>query len=323
MKQKVSLMLLILLSIPSITHAYSDYIIASGENIGITVKTNGVLVVGTYTVGNELIIADSGLHIGDLITKVENQKVSTSDELLKKINSDECNNLNITYTRNNKEYNTKLRLKKENNICKTGLYVKDSITGVGTLTFIDPNTKIYGALGHEVIESQTGKIVESNDGTIFESTVTNIEKSRNGEPGEKNAIYDQNKIYGSIKENTIKGIFGNYTKEFDKNKLYKVAKPDEIYLGKAVIKTVIKDNIIKEYSINIQKVDNNDITKNLIFEITDESLINETGGIVQGMSGSPIIQDDKIIGAVTHVFVNNPKKGYGIFITNMLEEAEN
>ena len=94
-------------------------------------------------------------------------------------------------------------------------------------------------------------------------------------------------------------------------------------MGKAVIKTVIKDNIIKEYSINIQKVDNNDITKNLIFEITDESLINETGGIVQGMSGSPIIQDDKIIGAVTHVFVNNPKKGYGIFITNMLEEAEN
>ena len=245
MKQKVSLMLLILLSIPSITHAYSDYIIASGENIGITVKTNGVLVVGTYTVGNELIIADSGLHIGDLITKVENQKVSTSDELLKKINSDECNNLNITYTKNSKEYNTKLRLKKENNICKTGLYVKDSITGIGTLTFIDPNTKIYGALGHEVIESQTGKIVESNDGTIFESTVTNIEKSRNGEPGEKNAIYDQNKIYGSIKENTIKGIFGNYTKEFDKNKLYKVAKPDEIYLGKAVIKTVIKDNIIK------------------------------------------------------------------------------
>ena len=198
MKQKVSLMLLILLSIPSITHAYSDYIIASGENIGITVKTNGVLVVGTYTVGNELIIADSGLHIGDLITKVENQKISTSDELLKKINSDECNNLNITYTRNSKEYNTKLRLKKENNICKTGLYVKDSITGIGTLTFIDPNTKIYGALGHEIIESQTGKIVESNDGTIFESTVTNIEKSRNGEPGEKNAIYDQNKIYGSI-----------------------------------------------------------------------------------------------------------------------------
>ena len=113
MKQKVSLMLLILLSIPSITHAYSDYIIASGENIGITVKTNGVLVVGTYTVGNELIIADSGLHIGDLITKVENQKVSTSDELLKKINSDECNNLNITYTRNNKEVYKKEKEEKE------------------------------------------------------------------------------------------------------------------------------------------------------------------------------------------------------------------
>lgn len=146
--KKSFLMLLLLFSIPQIVNAYSDYIIASGENIGITVKSEGVIIVGTYKVEDELIIAKSNLQIGDIITKVENKKINTAEELLNSINKDTCDNIDITYKRQNHEYQTKLILKKENNICKTGLYVKDSITGIGTLTYIDPNTKLYGALGH-------------------------------------------------------------------------------------------------------------------------------------------------------------------------------
>ena len=210
------------------------------------------------------------------------------------------------------------------NVVKTGLYVKDMVSGIGTLTFIDPETKLYGALGHEVVESNSRVLVDVKDGKIFNSTVNGIDKSIRGEPGAKNATIDSNNIYGNIKKNTISGIFGNYTKEIDKSKLYRVGKYNDIKTGNAKIITVLEGNIKKEYNINIIKVNNNkNDNKNILFEITDEELIKKTGGIVQGMSGSPIIQGDNIIGAVTNVVVNNPLRGYGILITSMLEEAEN
>ena len=235
------------------------------------------------------------------------------------------NNIKITYMRNNTTQNTNLKLIKDNNnTYKTGIYVKDSITGIGTLTFIDPQTKLYGALGHEILEKSTGQKVEVKDGKIYESTVTGITKSTNGSPGEKNARYDSNKIFGKIKENTKSGIFGNYTSELPNKKLYKVAQKKDIKLGKANILTVLKDSTVGSYEIEILQISKEDQKiKNILFEIIDPNLLNETGGIVQGMSGSPIIQGNYIIGAVTHVVVDNPKEGYGIFITNMLEEAEN
>ena len=215
-------------------------------------------------------------------------------------------------------------VKDTNDVYKTGLYVKDSINGVGTLTFIDPNTKLYGALGHEIIEKTTGQKLEIKDGKIYNSTVTSITRSSDGNPGEKNAKYDTTEIYGNVTENTSSGIFGEYSDAIPDKKLYKVASSSDIKLGEAKILTVINEEEVEEFTINILNVAIDErTTKNILFEVTDKTLLEKTGGIVQGMSGSPIVQGDAIIGAVTHVVVDDPTKGYGIFITTMLEEAEN
>lgn len=324
-KNKIFL-LLILFIIPTITLAYSDYIIAGGENIGIELNSNGIIIVGTYNIDNINPAKDAGLQIGDRIIKVNGQNVDNISSMLNILeNSINKDDLTITYMRGNKESTTTTKLVKSNdNTYKTGLYVKDSITGIGTLTFIDPNTSLFGALGHEIIEKNTGQKLEIKGGKIYNSTVTGIFKSSSGNPGEKNARYNSNITYGDIKKNTTKGIFGTYTDNIPDKKLYKVANYDEIEVGNASIFTVVDDNNIREFTINILKVNKNDnVTKNILFEVTDEELLKTSGGIVQGMSGSPIIQNNNIIGAVTHVVIDDPRKGYGIFITKMLEEAEN
>ena len=303
--------------------AYSDYIIAGGENIGIEIKSKGVMIVGLYEVNGKYLASEAGLKIGDIITQVNNKKVETIDDLTKII-SESNEKIDLKFKRNNKEDSTVLSLiKDDNNVYKTGLYVKDTVKGIGTLTYIDPNTKLFGALGHEIIEKSTGKILEIKDGKIYNSTVTNIEPSSDGNPGEKNAIIENSPI-GDIKENTNKGVFGEYKEKIPEKQQYKVAQTKDIKTGPAKILTVLNDQEVKEYEIEILKTfDSKEKIKNLLFEITDKELLETTGGIVQGMSGSPIIQDEYIIGAVTHVVVDSPTKGYGIFITNMLEEAEN
>ena len=321
-KKATLLILLTLISIPTNIIAYSEYIIAGGQNIGIEVKSKGVLVVGTYEVNGENIAHNSGIKTGDIIVSIDDEKVATIEDLTMKINSSD-GEIKVGYIRNNDVKYTDLKLIKDGYTYKTGIYVKDSITGIGTLTYIDPNTKIFGALGHEIIEKNTGKILESNNGTIFDSEVINIEPSTNGIAGEKNARYYIDKVNGNIFENTTQGIFGKYLSTIDENKLYKVANFDEIKKGPAQILTVLNGTEVKEYSIEITKLTAGQKVKNITFNITDQTLLEKTGGIVQGMSGSPIIQDDKIIGAVTHVVLDDPTKGYGIFIRNMLEEAEN
>ncbi len=313
-----------LLIIPNYALAYSDYIVAGGENIGIELNSKGVIIVGTYEVNGINPAKEANLRAGDKIIKINNKDVINIEEMLKVIeNSNNKSNIKITYLRGNKTNDTSLKLSKSNdNIYKTGLYVKDSISGVGTLTFIDPNTKLFGALGHEIIEKNTGQKLEIKDGKIYSSTVTGITRSDIGKPGEKAARYDSSDIFGNVKENTTSGIFGNYTSTIPNKKLYKVAKEDEVKTGNATIFTVIDGNTIESFAINILRINKN-TTKNILFEITDSRLLRNTGGIVQGMSGSPIIQDNFIVGAVTHVVVDDPTKGYGIFITTMLEEAEN
>lgn len=320
------LILLLLLSIPNITLAYSDYIIASGQNIGIELKSSGIIIVGTYDVNGNNPAIRAGLQTGDKITKINNRGVSSIEEMQNYIQSlDDKSKISVTYLRGTKENNTTLSLNKdENNVYKTGLYVKDSITGVGTLTFIDPNSKLFGALGHEIIEKNTRAKLEIKDGKIYSSTVTGITKSDIGNPGEKNARYDSSKTFGNVFENTTNGIFGNYTGNVSYEKLYKVGSLNEAKVGDATILTVIEGNDVEEFEINILRInEDNNVVKNILFEITDERLLTATGGIVQGMSGSPIIQGDNIIGAVTHVVVDDPTKGYGISIIKMLEEAEN
>ena len=324
-KKSIFLLLLFLSISPNIALAYSDKIIAGGQNIGISLNSNGVLIVGTYEVNNTSPAKEANLKTGDIIEKINGNKISSIEDMANEINKNKDETLKITYIRDHKEKQTTLNLyKDENGIYKTGLYVKDSVTGIGTLTFIDPATKKFGALGHEIQEQTTGEIFEIKDGTIFTSKVTGILPSTDGSPGEKKAEYDKSNVTGNVDENTIKGIFGNYTANIKNTKTYNVAKPDEIKKGKAQILTVLNNNDIQNYDINIIQINKEDKeTKNFVFEITDKNLLDKTGGIIQGMSGSPIIQGDNIIGAVTHVVVNDPQKGYGIFITNMLEEAEN
>ena len=327
LKNKLLVLLtLSFLIIPKITLAYSDYIIAGGENIGIELNSSGVIIVGTYEVEGNNPAKKANLKNGDKIIKINNQEVTNIENMLEAIeNADNKENITITYQRGNEENTTVLELKKDkDNVYKTGFYVKDSITGVGTLTYIDPNTKLFGALGHEIIEKTTGQKLEIKDGKIYSSEVTGVTRSTLGKPGEKSAKYDSNDVFGSVFENTTHGIFGNYTDDIPNKKLYAVGTAEDIKTGEATILTVVDGNTVEEFNINILKVNSNEnVTKNILFEVTDENLLKTTGGIIQGMSGSPIIQNEHIIGAVTHVVVDDPTKGYGILITTMLEEAEN
>ena len=273
-KTFLSILLTILL-IPSFVFAYSDYIVVGGENIGIELKADGVMVVGFYKVNNEYIASQAGLEIGDMITAINNQEVNSIYDLTNKIKTSD-GNITIEIQRDNTTKTIDLQLIKDaNNNYKTGIYVKDSVTGIGTLTYIDPNTKLFGALGHEITDSRTGKMLVISGGSIYESKVTDIEPSSNGVPGEKNAQINLEGTQGTIYENTIKGIFGTYTDEIDNSKLYKVAKPEDIKEGKAEILTVLNDDIIEKYEIEITNISTNQETKNISFKITDEALLED------------------------------------------------
>ena len=323
MKKLTFSLLFLYLFFPIIVFAYSDYLMASGKNIGIELKSDHVIIVGSYMVNNHNVLEESDLILGDKILKINNNDITSVVNLQNTINKLDNNKITITYERNGKEYNTDINLYKENNEYKTGLYVRDTIRGVATLTYIDQENKTFGALGHEIVEKSTKSKFEADSGTIFYSSVTGVTKSTPGNPGEKMARSDSQNTYGNVIENTTSGIFGNYTSTLPKSKLYKVAKPNEINLGRAQILTVIDGDKVESFDINIIKINTNSNTKNILFEVTDKNLLDKTGGIVQGMSGSPIVQGDNIVGAVNFVIVDKTNKGYGIFITNMLEEAEN
>ena len=313
------ILLLFLLIIPINVFAYSKYVIPGGETIGIEVNSKGILIVAFYKVNNHFIAKEAGFEVGDRIIKVDSIEVNNINEMLDIIKETNKKNINFIVERNNTNLELKLPLTKENGIIKTGLYVKDKINGIGTITYIDPETKIYGSLGHEIVESKTLSRFEIKDGNIYEASVQSIIKSKRGVAGEKNAITNKNNLYGTVKENEITGIYGTYTKDINKD-LIEIS--DTITTGEAYIKTVIKDDIVEDFKINILQIDKKSKTKNILFEIIDKKLLKETGGIIQGMSGSPIIQNNKLVGAVNYVIVNDTSKGYGIFITTMLEEGD-
>ena len=323
LKNKLLLLILLITMIPINTLAYSNYVIASGETIGIEVNSKGVLVVGFYEVDNTYLAKDAGFEVGDKITQVNNESVDSISSMVDALEKQTTNEIEFTISRNKEEKTISMALQEdENKVLKTGLYVKDQINGIGTLTYIDPETKRFGALGHEIIETTTAQKFEIKDGKIFNATVSNIEKSRNGTAGEKNATYDKTTTAGKIDNNDITGIYGTYQEEIANMETMEVGTKEEIKEGPATIKTVIEENKTEEFNINIIGIDTTSKTKNILFEIIDKDLLNKTGGVVQGMSGSPIIQNDKIIGAVNYVIVNDTKKGYGIFITTMLEEGD-
>jgi len=307
---------------PVLVFAYSNQVVLGGENIGIHIDTPGVMVIGFYKVNGSFLKGTPEIQVGDLITKVNNTDISKIEDLTNTIEKEIKNNkVTLTVIRNGNTVEIQMDLDLVDGVYKTGLYVKDGITGIGTLSYIDPETKVYGALGHEILESTSSRIVEVKTGRIFESTVTSIRKSSNGDAGEKNAEFNYNHVYGDVKENTNHGIFGIY-KEKIETTLIPVGTKEDIKIGSAKIYTVLKGNTKKEYEIEITNINEYSDIKNLTFKITDQELLKETGGIVQGMSGSPIVQNGKIIGAVTHVIVDNPVTGYGIFITTMLENGD-
>lgn len=320
----IKILLTILLIIPLYTLAYSQEVIPGGETIGIEVNSKGVLVVGFYEVDNEFIAKNAGFKIGDVITKINDTKVESIDSMVEIINNSNSNTINFKVLRNSKEKEITLNIKfGSDEVLKTGLYVKDKINGVGTLSYIDPTTRIFGSLGHEILESNTASKFEIKDGKIYEAIVSGVVKSKVGSAGEKNASYNQEEVYGNIEENDTTGIYGTYTEDIDTTNTIEIGEKNTVTTGEATIRTVIKDNTVEEFEINILKINTDSKTKNILFEITDKELLEATGGIVQGMSGSPIIQNNKLIGAVNYVIVNDPTKGYGIFITTMLEEGEN
>ena len=302
--------------------AYSDKIIVGGENIGIHIDSKGVMVIGFYKVNGTTNKAN--LEVGDIIIKVNDIDISSIEEPTNAIDEQiKDDQITLTYTRNENTNETTLKLDQVDGVYKTGLYVKDGITGIGTLTYIDPGTKIFGTLGHEIVESNSNKRVEVKTGTIFSSKVTGITKSENGLAGEKNAKFNQSEIYGTIDKNTIAGIYGSYDEEdIPEKDLYEILQKNEVKIGPAKILTVLENDTIEEFEINITKINESNSIKNIAFEITDKRLLEKTGGVVQGMSGSPIIQNGKVAGAVTHVILDNVTTGYGIFIVTMLEEGE-
>ena len=223
--------------------------------------------------------------------------------------------------RNNKNIFIDYNVYLDNNVIATGLYVKDRINGIGTLSYIDPETKIFASLGHEILEGSNMSKFRLYNGNIYKADINSINKSNNNNIGEIHASIT-NKEIGSIDKNEINGIYGKFSDSIDSSNLVDVGSVNDIKKDKAYIRMSLNDKNTNDYTINILSIDYNDSVKNLYFEITDERLLNKTGGVVQGMSGSPIIQDNKIIGVVNYVVVDDVDKGYGIFIESMLKEGD-
>ena len=318
-KKRLLILFFTLIILPINTLAYSKYLVPGGENLGINIRSEGILVVGFYDIG-----VKNDLMIGDRIVSIDDHETSSINDMITYVStSDKNKSLKIGYIRNNELNYTILKLvKDENGVFKTGLYVKDSVTGIGTLTFIDPITNKYGALGHSITDSKSNVKFEVKDGKIFRADVSSIDRSLDGKTGEKNAKFYFDTNYGTIEKNLETGIFGTFTKEYNKKNTLEVASIDDIEIGNAYIKTTLENNKVENFNIEILSIDKSSPTKNILFQISDPKLLEQTGGIVKGMSGSPIIQNEKIIGAVTHTVISDNTKGYGISIIKMLESME-
>lgn len=307
-------------------------VIPGGEAIGLRLYTSGVLVVGmSEIVGTDnktySPYKESGIKEGDMIVKVDDESVTCTSDLISKVNECKGKKVEITYIRDGNNYTTEmLPTKTEENEYKLGLWVRDAATGVGTITYYDPQSKMFGALGHGILDVDTNQLIDIAKGEVITSKIISIIKGEKGSPGEVQGSIDNGKVIGEVYKNTNFGIYGKLTNtDFIENGTELEVMPrDEVKTGKASIICTLDDNKREEYEIEIERVytATNRSNKNMIIKVTDERLLEKTGGIIQGMSGSPIIQDGKFVGAVTHVMVNNPEKGYGIFADTMLKQMK-
>lgn len=307
-------------------------VVAGGHSIGVLLQSRGIMVVGYAAVadidGKKTYPArDQGVEIGDLIQKVDGQNLTNENDLARIIDAKKDQELILNIKRANRSLSIPIHAKfcPETNRYRIGLYVRDGVVGVGTLSFWDPDTSEYAALGHIIVDADTRQGINVLRGKIVSASVQSIKPGKPGQPGEKIGIFDsKGQIEGNITKNSYFGIFGKTNKAVE-NPLseytMEVAYAHQVKEGKARIFTVVNGSDIEKFDVEIEKVyPNREDGKSMVIHVVDPRLLSMTGGIIQGMSGSPIIQDNKIVGAVTHVFLNDPTRGYGIFMDNMLSE---
>lgn len=311
-------------------------VIPGGQSIGVMLRTEGVIVVGQSVVESDdgkkhRPAKDAGIEIGDVILKINNVTVKNDQHVAELINQAGKNGqkLLIECKHQDKIIVREVTPIYNNSVEKyrIGLYIRDGASGIGTLSFYHPTTGKYAALGHVITDGETNSVLKVDQGKIVKASVSGIQQPKKGQPGEKIGIFLEEKdILGDIEKNTDFGIYGQMKIQLF-NQFYQdpipIALQEEIKESKAEILTVIDGENIERFEIVIQKINRQryPAVKNMVIKISDQRLLNKTGGIVQGMSGSPIIQNGKLVGAVTHVFVNDPTRGYGVFAEWMVIES--
>lgn len=304
-----------------------ESVFPSGMPIGIYTKTMGVLVIGTGKVtaadGMTYEPSDQLVSSGDYIMTVNGVEIQEKEELIEQVQKSEGEDLVLGIIREDDLIELKVRpVKAEDKTYKLGIWVRDDMAGVGTLTYVKNSE--YGALGHPVSDADTGSMISLSNGQIYQTDIVSIVKGGDGVPGELTGVinYSDQYVLGNIIENTKTGIYGKMDEKVTEmeQESMETGMKQEIEKGDACILSSL-DGTLKQYQIEIDEIDYNNKEKNkgILFHVTDEELLEKTGGIVQGMSGSPIIQNHRVIGAVTHVFISDATKGYGIFIETMLE----
>ncbi len=303
--------------------AWAQELVVGGEAVGIQIKTEGVLVADLAQVDSaedgHCPAKEAGIQKGDFIVEIDGEKLNSAAELVEKVGQKNGESLELTVLRNDKRISCEIcPVRSAENQWMLGMWLRDGLSGVGTVTYMDPEDKSFGALGHSINDSDSGVVLPLSEGIISDAEIVSVNKGCAGKPGELNGCADMYKIIGNVEKNTVYGIFG-YMTEPVKGRMLETGEPK---VGKAAIVSTVQGREAREYDVEISRVSKDPGKSHLVICVTDPELLELTGGIVQGMSGSPIIQDGKLVGAVTHVLVNDPTRGYGIFIENMLEAAE-
>lgn len=312
-----------------ITDKPSGTVFVSGEAFGIKLYTDGVIVVGTKDVeldGKAVNPAkEAGICVGDVIISINGINVYSSDDVIDAINNNNGLDYRIKVKRDGRYKNFTLKpvYSNKEGCYKAGMWVRDSTAGIGTVTFYNKQSGMFAALGHQINDVDTNEIMPLLEGEAVGATVTGVQSGNKNTAGSLCCRFEDYTV-GRLMENTSCGIYGSYTSVSEKTKEYTVAAAQEVKKGLAQIISTVDGNSPQTYDIEIVKVNyKGDGEKDIVFKVKDDKLIEKTGGIVQGMSGSPIIQNNKLVGAVTHVIVDNPKKGYGIFAQTMYEKSNN
>ncbi len=299
-----------------------------GMPFGLEIETSGVLVVGFDKVdtekGNVSPAEISGIKIKDVIISLDGKSTSSALEICEKSKESNGKTLHLEVLRNGEV--KKIDLVPERSVSKgeyrAGVVLRDKTAGIGTVTFIDTETGRFGGLGHGICDSDTGALLPVGHGEVYRAMISSVKIGKSGAPGELHGYFEK-KVSGNLVKNTDQGVFGTLdTESFELAAPIEVASINEIREGEALIYSTVSSDGIGAYKIRITGINSKSKTKNFSIEVIDKTLISKTGGIVQGMSGSPIIQNGKLVGAITHVTVNDPTKGYGIFIENMMNAAE-